>query len=50
MTILLDWLLRKAAAVIAFTGCLRTHELMSLKFEDVMETNDGLWISYMPAK
>ncbi len=42
--------LRKAAAVIAFCADLRVDELKSLKFKDLTETGDGIWVQCTPAK
>ena len=44
------WLLNKAAAAIAFIGGLRIAELKSLKFKDLIENEDGIWVHYSPAK
>ncbi len=44
------WLLRKCAAVLAFTGGLRCTELKSLTFESLEHTQEGYVVHYTPAK
>jgi integrase len=44
------WLLRKAAATLAFSGGLRIAELKSLKFKNLTDSLEGIWVLYTPAK
>ena len=46
----LERTLRKAAISLAFCGGLRCAELRALRWGDLVEEEDGIWVRYNPVK
>lgn len=44
------WILRKCAITLAYSGGLRCIELKSIKYGNVTQDDEGIWVKYVQAK